>query len=196
MSLATVVVVGLLTLLAAVVVIGMAVRALRIVRNVHGARVVTCPETGHPAGVAIDVRHAVTSGFFGGAGRAFLGWRPPAPDIRLRGCSRWSTRGRCDERCVWEAAEAGSTTRAIVERALIGKPCAFCGKRLERVAFLDHYAALLQPDRTTIEWPEIPAEHMRESLMTQPPVCWDCHVAETFRRQYPELVTDRPWRRA
>ena len=23
------------------------------------------------------------------------------------------------------------------------------------------------------------------------PVCWDCHIAESFRREHPELVTDR-----
>jgi hypothetical protein len=174
-----------LTLLSAAVAVWMAVRALRIVRQVRNARIVTCPETGHPAGVAIDVRHAVVSGL-----------AAHAPDIRLRACSRWSERGRCDEPCVWEAADPGSTARALVERALIGKACVVCGKRFERVAFLDHYAALLQPDRTTIEWPQIPAEHLRESLLRQPPVCWDCHVVETFRRRYPDLVTDRPWNRA
>jgi hypothetical protein len=135
--------------------------------------------------VAIDVRHAVVSGL-----------AAHAPDVRLRACSRWSERGRCDEACVWEAADPGSTTRAIVEHALIGKSCVFCGKRLERVSFLDHYAALLQSDRTTVEWPQIPAERLRESLIAPQPVCWDCHVAEVFRRKYPELVTDRPWPRA
>jgi hypothetical protein len=183
MNLGTLVVVGLLALLAAAVVIG-GVRALRIIRNLSGARVATCPETGHPVGVAIDIRHAVMSGLFGRA------------DIRLRACSRSDRRARCDESCLWEAAAPGSTTRAIVERALVGRACAFCGKKLERVGFLDHYAALLQPDHTTIEWPEIPVERLRESLATQRPVCWDCHIAETFRQQYPELVTDRPWRRA
>jgi hypothetical protein len=163
----------------------MAVRALRIARQMRGARVVSCPETGHLAGVAIDVRHAVASGLIG-----------HAPHVRLCACSRWSERGRCDEPCAWEAADPGSTTRAIVERALTGKACVFCGKRLEGVAFLDHYVALLQPDLTTIEWPQIPAERLRESLINQPPVCWNCHVAETFRRRYPELVTDRPWIRA
>jgi len=24
------------------------------------------------------------------------------------------------------------------------------------------------------------------------PVCWNCHVAETFRRLYPEMAADRP----
>ena len=34
-------------------------RALRISKRLRGARVVTCPETGRPAAVTIDVRHAV-----------------------------------------------------------------------------------------------------------------------------------------
>jgi hypothetical protein len=118
------------------------------------------------------------------------------PQIRLRTCSRWCERGRCAELCIGEAAESESATRAIVERALTGRPCAFCGKPIARVAFLDHYAALLQPDLTTVEWPQVPPEHLRDSLLTQPPVCWDCHVTETFRRRYPDLVTDRPWKRA
>ena len=185
MGLNTILVVVALALLSAAVAIWTAVRALRIARQVRNPRVVTCPETGHPASVAIDVRHAVVSGL-----------AAHAPDVRLRACSRWSERGRCDEACVWEAADSGSTTRAIVERALIGKSCVFCGKRLERVSFLDHYAAVLQSDRTTVEWPQIPAERLRESLIAPQPVCWDCHIAEVFRRKYPELVTDRPWPRA
>jgi hypothetical protein len=58
-------------------------------------------------------------------------------------------------------------------------------------AFLDHYTALLADDGTTIEWPDVPAERLPAALRTQPPVCWNCHIAETFRRLHPELVTDR-----
>lgn len=162
-----------------------ATRTLRIARQLRGARVVTCPETGLPAVVAIDVRHAVASG---------LGER--LPQLRLRACSRWVDRGRCDEPCLCEAAAPASTPRAIAERALTGKACVFCRTPIERVAFLDHYAALRQLDGTTIAWPDVPPERLRQSLITQQPVCWDCHVAETFRRRYPELVTDRPSARA
>jgi len=40
----------------------------------------------------------------------------------------------------------------------------------------------------------LPPERLRATISNHPPVCWDCHIAETFRRTYPELVTDRPWR--
>ena len=43
------------------------------------------------------------------------------------------------------------------------------------------------------EWAEVPANRMADSLNTNQPVCWNCHVAETFRRAYPGMVTDRPW---
>jgi hypothetical protein len=33
-------------------------------------------------------------------------------------------------------------------------------------------------------------------LATHVPVCWDCRVAKTFRREHPELLTDRPPRLA
>jgi hypothetical protein len=160
-------------------------RALRIARHLRGARVVTCPETGQPAVVAIDVRHAVASGLD----------EQVAP-LQLRACSRWPERGGCNEPCISEAAAPASTPRAIVESALKGEPCAFCRKPIDDVAFLGHYPALLQSDRTTIAWPDVPLDRLRDSLRSQRPVCWNCHVTETFRRRYPELVTDRPWTRA
>src|SRR6266576_3849706 len=43
-----------------------------------------------------------------------------------------------------------------------------------------------------LEWNEIPLEHLQQTLSTHWPVCWNCHIAETFRRRHPELVTDRP----
>jgi hypothetical protein len=161
------------------------IRALRISKRFRGERVVTCPETGCPAAVTIDVRHALASGLV-----------EHAPRIRLQSCSRWNERGRCDGPCVEEAAAPASTTRAIVDRAIRGKSCAFCGKIIERTASLNHYAAFLLADRTTVEWPDVAPERLRETIAVSAPVCWDCHIAETFRRRYPELVTDRPWRRA
>ena len=37
-----------------------------------------------------------------------------------------------------------------------------------------------------------PLEKLQEVLATHWPVCWNCHVAETFRREHPELVAHRP----
>jgi hypothetical protein len=159
-------------------------RALRVARRLRGARVVTCPETGHPAAVHIDVAHALATTLV-----------ERAPDLRLKHCSRWPTRGRCDEPCICAAASEENTTRRIGERGLTGSLCAYCQRPIDNPAFLDHYAALMQPDGTTVEWPDVPPERLREALRANPAVCWNCHVAETFRRLHPELVTDRPWPR-
>jgi hypothetical protein len=161
------------------------VRAIRIVRALRGPRVVACPDTGMAAGVKVDLLYAVRTGL-----------RHHAPCVRLTACSRWAERGRCAEACVSQAADRASTPRAIVARGVTGQPCAYCGRTIEHVAFLDHYAAFLQPDGSTIEWPEVPPERLRDTIAARPPVCWNCHIAETFRRTHPELVTDRPWPRA
>jgi hypothetical protein len=160
------------------------VHALRVIRGLRGPRVVMCPDTGLAVGVRIDLRHAIKTGL-----------RRDAPCVRLSACSRWVERGRCDERCARQAADPASTPRAIVTRGMTGQPCSYCGRRIESVAFLDHYAAFLQPDGSTIEWPHVPPERLPETIAARPPVCWDCHIAETFRRTHPELVTDRPWPR-
>ena len=57
---------------------------------------------------------------------------------------------------------------------------------------LDHAPALLGPDFRTTEWKGIRPEQLPEIFSTRQPVCWNCHIAETFRRLHPELVTDRP----
>lgn len=154
-------------------------RAVRAWRQFRGARVVTCPETGRAAGVRIDVGHAVATAFM------------DDPDVRLADCSRWATRGPCQQPCLNDARRADSTTRAVATRWYVGKMCVYCGKPIARVQTLDHPAALLTQAGTTVEWPEIPPEQLPEALGTDWPVCWNCHVAESFRRQHPELVTDR-----
>jgi hypothetical protein len=155
---------------------------VRITRRLRGLRVVTCPEIGHPAAVRIDVAHAVATGLVA-----------LSPDVRLKSCSRWAERGRCAEPCIQEAADSASGACEIVARATVGKSCVYCHKPIGDPAFLDHYTALLSGDGTTVEWPDVPPERLREALTTLPPVCWNCHIAETFRRLHPELVTDRPW---
>jgi hypothetical protein len=57
----------------------------------------------------------------------------------------------------------------------------------------DRHPALLSPDRVAKQWNEIPAEKLPEVFQT--PVCWDCYIAETFRRQNPDRVLDRTWQR-
>lgn len=155
-------------------------RAARAWRRFRGSRVVTCPETGYPAAVRIDAVHAAMTAT-GAAG----------VDVRLAGCSRWKTRGRCDEACLEEAVDPGSMVSAIASNWYAGKRCVYCGGPLHDEPFVDHHSAILDPDGTTREWSDLPADRLPAALSTGSPVCWNCHIAETFRRQYPALVTDR-----
>jgi hypothetical protein len=54
---------------------------------------------------------------------------------------------------------------------------------------------LLSPDKKTLQWSEIRTEKLPEVFETHLPVCWSYHIAETFRREYPERIVDRPSKR-
>ena len=155
-----------------------AVRALAIRRRLQGDRVVTCPETGEPAMVHIDLALAVTSD----AGSA------PAP---LDNCSRWSERGHCDQPCVHAAHLPASSASALVKAWAKGRTCVSCGGELVEHSFVGHHIALLDPAGMTREWVDVAAERLPLALATSLPLCWNCHQAASFRRLHPELVVDR-----
>jgi hypothetical protein len=72
-----------------------------------------------------------------------------------------------------------------------GKECAYCHTPFHRLQPFDHPPALMGADRITLEWNVLKAERLPEIFRTYSPVCWNCHIAETFRRVHPELVVDR-----
>jgi hypothetical protein len=154
--------------------------ALRERRGLAGIRIVTCPETGRAAAVSFNRVHA-----------ALTALAHNEPDLQLADCSRWAVRGPCDQACVPQAKLPESTATNMVVRWSAGKRCALCGKPLIEASRVDHHIGLLSSDRVTTEWPGVPPEELPEALRTRRPVCWNCHIAEMFRRLRPELVTDR-----
>jgi hypothetical protein len=154
-------------------------RALAVWRHYRGNRIVTCPETGRPAAVRIDLGHAVAT--LSGA----------SDEVRLESCSRWSERGRCDEPCLVEAVRYDSAATRIVYAWAQNQVCTYCGKPLEEAEAFGRHVALRGADGITREWLDIATERLRDALESEAPVCWNCHVAESFRRTRPELVTDR-----
>lgn len=160
-----------------------AVAAL-VVRNLlrwRGTRLVRCPETRAPAAVEVDVRHALLNGVLG---------REP---LRLRDCSRWPERAGCGEDCLAqvERAPEDCRVRAVVGEWYRGKTCAYCGKPFGEIHWHDHRPALRDADGVTRQWSEMRPEQLPRLFETCTPVCWDCHIAESFRREHPELVVDR-----
>ncbi len=150
----------------------------------RGTRLVTCPETKVAAAVEVD---AFQAAFTGSA----------ASKLRLMECSRWPDRENCGQDCLRqiEAAPEGCMVRSILTGWYAGKKCAVCGKPVDNIDWLAHKPGVLSPERKTALWSEFRAELIPEIMATHLPVCWDCHVASTFRNQFPDLVVDRPWKK-
>ncbi len=161
------------------------VRSLRAYFRARGKRLVTCPETHCAAAVELDARGAGLKAVRGGT------------YLCLKDCSRWPERQHCDQECLTQVENLGQgcLVRNVVAGWYKGKVCVYCRKPVDNVAdWTGHMPALLTPDSKTVGWDEVPPEKLPEIFATCQPVCWSCHIAETFRREHPELVTDRPAR--
>ena len=91
-----------------------------------------------------------------------------------------------------EGDAEGCLVRTIVQQWYAGKTCALCDASFDSVRSFGHSTALLSPEGTTVEWRELPSETLPNVFQTHRPVCWNCHIAARFRREHPDLVTDRP----
>jgi len=158
-----------------------AIPAIRAYFKFRGKRLVTCPETEKPAAVNVAAAEASVGAFL------------IEPTLRLKECSRWPEREGCGEECLQqiEIDPANCLVWNIVAKWYEGKSCAFCHKPIGPLHHLDHAPALIGPDFKSAEWKDYPPEQLSEVFSQSQPVCWTCHVTETFRRLHPELVTSR-----
>jgi hypothetical protein len=147
----------------------------------RGKRLITCPETRSPAAVDVAAAEAAIGAFLS------------EPTLRLKECSRWPERQDCGQECLQqiEVDPEKCLVWNIVSNWYEGKKCIFCHKAFGELHHLDHAPALLSPDGKTVEWRELQPDQLPEVFSTHRPVCWNCHVAKTFRRLHPELVVDR-----
>ncbi len=151
-------------------------------RRFRGARVVTCPETGELVGVEVNASKAAWSSAFG------------EPEFRLSSCTRWPERQDCGQECVAQIEQApdGCLVRDRLVQWYKDARCALCGREIGEIHWIDRKPGLLTPDSRTIDWSEIAAEQLPAVLSTHKPICWNCHVAESFLRQYPDRVVKDP----
>lgn len=154
--------------------------AARMFARYRGARVVTCPETSRPAVVKVDAGHAALS----------AAW--DRLDLRLENCSRWPDRGRCGEPCVSQIATAphDCLLRTLLEKWYAGKRCAICDRPVKLLAY-HQQPGLLNREGRAVDFAAMRPEDLVASLGDCKPLCFDCLLAEQFRQQHPELVTDR-----
>lgn len=166
---------------AAGIVLIRSIPAMQAYFKYRGKRIITCPETLHKEAVEVAMGTAAASAFVGGA------------DIHLKECSRWPTRHDCGQECLGqiEADPDNCLLWNIVSSWYEGKSCVFCHKHFGALHHLDHVPALMGPDRKTVEWNRFEPQHLADVFEKYEPVCWNCHIAETFRQEHPELVVDR-----
>ena len=151
----------------------------------RGKRIVTCPETLGPEAAEVAAGAAAISAFRG----------EPEPNVKW--CSRWSKRRDCGQECLKqiESDPDNCLVSSIVSKWYEGQSCAFCHKPFGRLHYHMDPPALKRPDGTTISWDEFPPEQLPEIFSSHKPVCFACHVTETFRRVHPEVVTGwKEWR--
>ena len=116
--------------------------------------------------------------------------------LRLSECTRWPERQNCGQECLAqiENQPADCQVQQILTQWYAGKFCVYCRRPFHEIHWHDHKPALLSPDRELREWHEVPVETLPEVLESHYPVCWNCLITASFRKQYPDLVTERPWK--
>ena len=151
----------------------------------HGPRIVTCPETQKTAIVEVDSLHASLTSAVG------------LPDIRLRECSRWPIKEQCGQECLMDldVAPESCLVSGVLMRWYNEKNCVYCKNTFSELHWADHRPALLSPAGKLMSWKEVNLDELRNVLETHLPVCWNCFIAQSFRREHPDLVVFRPWQK-
>jgi len=157
-------------------------QAVRVYLRFRGKRIVSCPENHRPAAVELNAAKAAVDAMAGDT------------QLRVTACSRWPEREGCPEGCLAQIEEAPKAclVATIINQWYQGQTCAFCHKPFGELHWHDHPPALLNKEHKTVAWNDIAAENLQDALATHRPVCWSCHIAETFRHEHADLVVDRP----
>ena len=150
-----------------------------------GERVIICPETGKQAIVEVDARHAAFTSLL------------LQPEIRLESCWRWPLNKECGQECLVEldVSPPECLVRSVLMKWYKGKRCVFCLRTFDELSLTDHKPSLLSLEGNPVEWQQVKMSNLAEVLATHTPVCWNCDIAQTFRREHPDLVVDRSFPR-
>ena len=163
---------------AAIVVLG---RLLRVWLQYRGKRVIRCPENLRPAGVVVDAAHAAVTALAAG------------PMLRLSQCSRWPERAGCGQQCLSQiqAAPEDCLVRNIIAKWYRGKSCINCGREIGEIDWSGSQPCLLGEGGISVEWKQIPADKLEQTLLEAQAICYSCHTARALVREHPELAIDR-----
>ncbi|MFQ5675366.1 MAG: hypothetical protein ACE5G1_05670, partial [bacterium] len=145
-----------------------------------------CPETKTPTGVEVDAKHAAATAAFS------------KRELLLKDCTHWPEKKDCGQECLAQIEGSPETclVRNILSNWYQDHACVYCEKPFTEIHWHDHKPVFRNSDGDFLEWHQLKAEDLPEILETHLAVCWDCFIAENFRRKYPDLVIDRPRRRS
>ena len=148
-----------------------------------GAQRITCPETEKTAMVELDIVRSALSSAVG------------QPDIRLKSCWRWPLNENCGQECLTQlnGPPANCLVRGVLSKWYESKFCVYCGKQFGEIYWTDHKPAVEAADGPLLDWGKVPVKDFQKALSTYMPVCWDCYIVQSFRRDHPDLVVYRPW---
>ena len=155
------------------------VRFVMAWNQLSGTRVLVCPETRSPVGTTMKKPWTALE--------IAIGLKPV---MELDDCTRWPDRARCDQSCLLqlEGAPGDCKLRTMLATWYEGKSCAYCREPFGEINWSDHKPALLSPEGITVDWNDVDPEQIHRILGSHTQVCWDCHIAESFRREHPELI--------
>jgi hypothetical protein len=160
------------------------VRGIRSYFRFRGTRLVICPETTLTAAVKVNA--------LGMAEDTILG----TPHLELQTCTRWPERKGCGQACLSQIEEAPEEclVKNIVAKWYATRKCVYCGKPFDNVEDIFHHKpAMLDQDGKSVEWDALPPEALPNNFVNCRPVCWSCHMIETFRREHPDSILNNPW---
>lgn len=160
-------------------------RFLRAYLHFSSAGVVICPETGKQAMVEVDARRAALTSIMG------------QTDVRLNACWRWPLKQDCGQECLVQFAVAPPEclVGSVLMKWYRDRTCAFCERPFGELELIDHKPALVNRQGTTLEWGAISLPNLLDVMRTHKPVCWNCHIAQTFRREHSDLIVERSYSR-
>ncbi len=119
-------------------------------------------------------------------------------NLPLTECGNWSDGQNCGQDCLEQIDNAPEEcqVRSMLVDWHKDRRCSVCsvgfgGSKAHNGEMALGYSdrpALISPDGKMVEWVSLSVEKLSDALETHEPVCWRCLVADTIRRQQPELV--------
>ena len=151
-------------------------------RRTRGTRVIVCPETHMEEAVEIDTATAIKDALKG------------RKTVHLGDCTRWPERQDCEQPCLAqiENSSNGCSVIGLLQNWYANKNCVMCESKIGEINWHTHKPGLMSSERKMITWESVPAKKLHNVLSSSLPVCWDCHVVESFIEKHPDKVTYRP----